>query len=56
MAKAFILVLRNKKKTKVFVKDIKQLCVAPRKKIPPLPQYLDTHLPKYSQRKELFCS
>jgi hypothetical protein len=40
MVKAFILVLRNQKKTKVFVKDIKELSVAPKRKIPPLPKYL----------------
>jgi hypothetical protein len=56
MVKAFILVLRNQKKTKVFVKDIKELCMTAKRKVPPLPQYRDGHSGDYEQRKELSSS
>lgn len=56
MVKAFILVLRNQKKTKVFVKDIKELCVTAKRKIPTLPKYIEGHSRDYEERKELSCS
>jgi hypothetical protein len=47
MVKAFILVIRGARKSKVFVKDMKQLYVAPRKLVPPVPEYYGMEHKKY---------
>ena len=55
MVKAFILVIRGMKKSKVFVKDMKQLYVAPRKQIPPVPTFYGMEHKKYEEERELSC-
>lgn len=55
MVKAFILVLRGAKKIKVFVKDIKELRVAAKRKAPAVPKYYDTLNPTFEQKMELSC-
>jgi hypothetical protein len=47
MVKVFILVVRGTKKSKVFIKDIKQLYVAPQKQTPPVPIFYDIEHKKY---------
>ena len=55
MVKVFILVVRGTKKSKVFIKDIKQLYVAPQKQTPPVPTFYDIEHKKYEEKRELSC-